>query len=395
MAGLAGLATIQPMVSVSRRAGWWLGIGLIMLVGLAGLYQLLLHRLDSTLREHLGPRASVGAISVDWNGLTVQDLRLAAAPGWPAKDELSARRVFVQPALRSLFSGPWQLHRIEVEGASLSLLRGRDGKLQLLPGLLQPESATTPARAPTRPAAPKTAPASAASQAEASAPTLVINEVQLKDVQVDFYDDSLKPLRARPHHLQLGELNATLGNLQLPALDRPMSLKVCGLLRGPGGAGNHDGQLKLDGELTPATHDADLSAELQGVDLRALQPYLLKVAEGGIQRGQLDLQLKAQVKADHLHAPGRVTLTGLALNHSGSWWDGLGTASRQAVLDTMAHKGRIEVNFTLEGRLDDPNFSVNDSLARRFAAGLAEGVGVSVGGVVEGVGQMFKGLLGR
>ena len=56
---------------------------------------------------------------------------------------------------------------------------------------------------------------------------------------------------------------------------------------------------------------------------------------------------------------------------------------------------RIEVGFTLEGRLDDPAFSINDNLATKLAGGLAETLGVSLGGVVEGVGSVIKGLLGR
>lgn len=57
--------------------------------------------------------------------------------------------------------------------------------------------------------------------------------------------------------------------------------------------------------------------------------------------------------------------------------------------------GRIEVSFTLAGRLDDPNFSLNEDLATRVASALAQTLGVSVGGVVEGVGSVIKGLLGR
>ena len=61
----------------------------------------------------------------------------------------------------------------------------------------------------------------------------------------------------------------------------------------------------------------------------------------------------------------------------------------------MTREGRIEVDFVLEGRLDDPRFSLNDTLALRMAASLAERLGVSLGGVVEGVGGMIKGLFGR
>ena len=61
----------------------------------------------------------------------------------------------------------------------------------------------------------------------------------------------------------------------------------------------------------------------------------------------------------------------------------------------MKRDGRIDVSFTLEGRVDDPAFSINDNLATKLASGLAEALGVSLGGVVEGVGNVLKGLLGR
>ena len=61
----------------------------------------------------------------------------------------------------------------------------------------------------------------------------------------------------------------------------------------------------------------------------------------------------------------------------------------------MSRDGRIEVAFTLEGRLDDPAFSLNENFATKLAGGLAETLGVSLGGVVEGVGNVIKGLFGR
>jgi hypothetical protein len=68
---------------------------------------------------------------------------------------------------------------------------------------------------------------------------------------------------------------------------------------------------------------------------------------------------------------------------------------RQAVLAAMRRDGRIRVAFTLDGRLDDPAFSLNENLVTRIASGLAESLGVSIEGVVQGVGNVVKGLLGR
>ncbi len=150
----------------------------------------------------------------------------------------------------------------------------------------------------------------------------------------------------------------------------------------------------MEGHVNPATRDADLALQAKGVDLVALSPYLLRTNESTVRRGTLDLALDAKVKAQRLNAPGRLTLTDLELASGGV----LGTFAgvpRQAVLAAMSRDGRIELAFALEGRVDDPKFSVNELFAARFAVGLAEKLGVSIGGVVEGVGGVIKGLFGR
>ena len=86
------------------------------------------------------------------------------------------------------------------------------------------------------------------------------------------------------------------------------------------------------------------------------------------------------------------TITGLEFGDAeGGTFAGV---ERRAVLAALKRDGRIALKFTLEGRTDDPKFSLDESLALRLAAGLGEAVGVSVKGVVEGVGSVFKGLLG-
>jgi hypothetical protein len=332
-------------------------------------YRVAVQRLQGALAEALGPRATIGAVELGWAGLTVRDLRIAAAPGWPAGEELHARVLRVRPDLASAFGSSWRIQRIEVEDARIVLLRGRDGRLRVLPALLDERRRPSPSAAP----------------ASAPATPVLIDHVALSRVHVDLYDASLG--LPRPHRVQLADLEAQLDSLAAPAFDQAMQLDVRATVKGPA----RDGRLALAGTLTPATRDAQLRGELQGVDLVALQPYLLKVADGGVKRGTLDLQLQATVQAQKLKAPGRVTLTGLELGE-GSGLQGL---SRQAAVAALKRRDRIELGFTLEGRLDDPAFSINDSLAMRFAAGLAEALGVSLEGVVEGVGKVFKGLLGR
>lgn len=358
----------------SRRllAGAALGATLILLA-LALAHHLAVQRLGAAVRDALGPRATLGAVELGWTGVVLHDLHVAAGPGWPADEELHAGRVHVQPAWRSAWGGVWRIDRVEVDDARIVLLRTREGRLRVLPGLLE------------RPAPPGDA---AYGPAPAS-PALHIGTVALKQVQVDLHDASVRG--KRPHHLRLADLDATLQGLQLPALDTPVQLQLQGLFRGP----SRDGQLRIDGQLTPATRDADLRASLGGADLVALQPYLLRVADAGVRRGTLDVQVHAKVAAQRLHAPGRLVLTDVALASGTGLGDRFAGLSRDAVLAGLSRRGRIEITFTLDGRLDDPAFSINDDLATRFAAGLAESLGVSLSGVVDGVGEMVKGLFGR
>jgi hypothetical protein len=135
-------------------------------------------------------------------------------------------------------------------------------------------------------------------------------------------------------------------------------------------------------------------ARFVGVDLVGLQPYLIKVSEAGIRRGTADLELNATVQANKLHAPGKLTLTNLELS-SDSPFATLAGVPRKAVLAAMTERGRLEAKFVLDGRLDDPSFSLNENLATKIASGLADGLGVSLSGVVKGLGGVVKGLFGR
>jgi len=342
------------------------------LVVVAGLH-VAVRQLQSRIEGALGPRASIGAINAGWTSIEVLDLRIKAAPGWPAEDELRATRVRVVPDLRSLLSGPWRVASVHVEGGYLSALRTRDGKTRLLPALLDERHDEHPSveRAGS-PAAP---------------PLLEIGKVELDDATLAFFDGSVRQ-PALP--LRIEKLDAEAGPLMLPALDHAIQVKLEGIFKGR----QRDGRITIDGEYTPATRDANVSARFSGVDMVVLQPYLLKVSETGIRRGALDLDLRATVLHNTLHAPGKLTLTNLELANDGPLATFAGVP-RKAVLAAMTENGRLEVKFILDGRLDDPSFSLNENLATKIASGLAESLGVSLSSVVKGLGGVVKGLFGR
>lgn len=371
--------TPVPLPASARRRRWLL-ITLVALLTLGVLGAVAFHvavqQLQRQIEAALGPRSSVGSLDVTWAGVEARDVRVrgskTAPLRWPAEDELRAERVLVVPELRGLLTADIRISRVVIEGGYVSMLRTRDGKLKVLPALTEPDDA------PVR---------KVSNEAEAPGLAVWIGAIELRNGTLDFHDASV---RRQPVKLRLAQLQAEVGPLDLPRLATPTRIQFDGLMKGV----QRDGRIHIGGDVTIATQDADLRIRLDGVDLVALQPYLIKVSEAGVKRGAMDLRLDATVKDKRLHAPGHLTLIDLQLESSGL----LGTFAgvpRQAVIASMSKNDRLELDFTLEGRLDDPKFSLNENLAIQVAAGLATALGVSVGGMVEGVGDVIKGLFGR
>ncbi len=340
----------------------------------------LTQRLHAALEAALGPQARVGRIEARLNQVVIHDLVISAKPsgGWPGAEEGRATRITLTPDLRSIWPGqPWRLHDLQVHGGRLTLLRNRDGKLVLLPSLLEGRKPREPKADKPDAAAPKT--------------LLLIGEATLRDCDVDYYDASLNRSGAA-HHLQLAGVQATVGPLALPTLDRPIHLQAQGRFVGP----TREGQITLSGTLDVPLREGKLQGSLKDVDLIALQPYVFKNGDGAVKRGTLNLEFQATLNRGALDAPGHISLSNLELGDNANGVLGAITGvSRQAVLAAMARDGKIDIKFKLQGRVDDPKFSLNESIAARFGAGLAESLGMSVGQVVQGVGGVIKGLLGK
>ncbi|RZL03357.1 MAG: DUF748 domain-containing protein [Rubrivivax sp.] len=363
---------------MKHRWWWWAGAALSAVAVVAVVaFQVTVHRLHANIEKALGPGATVGALQLGWASVELRDLRVRASrPGWPAEDELRASRVTVVPEMASLFGNAWRVRSVAVDGAYMSVLRSPDGKLHVLPALFDHTAV------PGSPATQKPP------TSDEAAPHIQIGHVSMAGSQLAFYDASV---RKPAHPIRIDQLAIELDHIAIPALDQPMRIDLQGMVKGP----HRDGQIKVAGEFTPATHDAQLKGQLAGVDLIALQPYLVKLNEGGVRAGTLDLVFDAKVVKNQLHAPGVITLTGLELNDGGGLLGTFAGVPRRAVIASMSEKGRIELKFSLDGRLDDPRFSLNEQLAMRAAAGLAESLGVTLGGMVEGVGSVIKGLFGH
>ena len=315
--------------------------------------------LKAKVEAALGAEAEVGIIALHWDGVEIRQLRLRAPAGWPATDTLRAERIVVSPDLRGLLSDRQvRISSIVVEGAYLSALRTADGRMRVIPGLLERKKPTE------------------ASNSDAIPVT--IGRVELKDAALEFFDASI---RKPPLKIRIEQLQATVSDIVLPGLKGQSAFTLEGRIKGE----EQDGTLSIDGSLEVASRESRITTRMRGVDLVALSPYLVKSAETGVKHGSLDLDVDATVHNNQLHAPGTVTLHDLQLDESGGF---MGMTRRGALSLVKDREKKISVKFELDGNLNDPKFKLNESLAARFAAGLADSLGLSLGGIVEGAGSL-------
>lgn len=330
--------------------------------------------LRDKVRQALGPDSEVAAIALGWSAVEVTGVRVPAPKDWPAPDALRAERIVVTPDFNALFGKhEVRISRIVVERAYLSVFRTREGKLRLLPGMLEKP-----------PAAGKDGTGKAAPGGDDLA--VSIDAVDVNDAALEIYDASVaKP----PHKVRLEQLQARVGALRLPALTGRTSLDLQGVVKGV----QRDGRMSVNGWIELASKDSEIATRLQGVDLVGLQPYLIKASETGVRQGSLDLDLKSTVKQNRLHAPGSLAIANLELASGKGGSATFMGMPRAAVVGLLKDKnGRISIKFALEGRLDDPRFSLNEAFMTRIGTSMAEGLGVSLESVAKGVSSTTQGI---
>ena len=347
------------------RSRWLLG-GILMLGALVAAavvaFGAAVGLLKGRVAQALGPTSEVAALRVGWSGVVIEGLRIPGPPGWPTRDALRAESVTIVPTLRSLISGDtYRVASVTITRPYLSALRS-SGKLVALPGLHGD-------KAPKR-------------EASSASPSVLFGKISLRDGVVEIFDATVaKP----PLKIRLEQIEASVRNVSVPGFLGRSRFELDGIVKGE----NADGRAHLEGWAEIGTRDSSITTQLRSVDLVPLQRYLIRKGEAGVRSGRFDLDLQSDVTDRHLRAPGTITIHDLRLDSEGGMVSTFMGMSRRAAIASLEEKGgTISTDFMIEGDIDKPGFSLNEALSTRLAYSLAETLGVSLGGLVEGMGTL-------
>jgi hypothetical protein len=355
-----------------KKKNHWIMIVLVALIilivgGIVG-FRVALGVLKGKVALALGPESEIHDIRVGWSAVDIEGLRIKGTGDWPATDTIRADRVTIVPSLRSLFSGQYRIHSLTISNPYLSLYRTKAGKLLVLPSLLsqnaKPETAST-----------QTTPSY----------KVIIGNIVLKDGIVEFFDATVG---RRPLKISLEKIQVTIDDIIVPALDDRSSFTIKGVVKGI----HQDGRADISGWADLSTKDSSMKMQLKSVDMKAIEPYLIKASDTGVRRGTLDLDLQSDVRNNRMKAPGRMTISDLTLAPSKGVMSTFMGVPREAVLTFLKEKGNsITLDFVLEGDINNPKFSLNETMSQRMAVSMAGLLNVSIGGVAKGAASLGKG----
>ncbi|HYG43721.1 MAG TPA: DUF748 domain-containing protein [Bordetella sp.] len=326
-------------------------------------------RVEARIVELLGPAGQAERIDVGLAEVVLHEVVIGAPEGWPAKQTLRAKRIVFTADWRSLMARRLVIDSLTIENYYLSVRRSAEG-IQLLPTL------ASRARAKRQQSANEGKDPSGQWETE-------IGTAILQDGQLDYYDTVVSQ---PPHRITLDQVQAQVGPLHFPKRTEHTALKVSGRTVGK----PQSGTIAVDGWLAAASGDADVHTRLARVEVPVLAPYLYHGSAAVLAGGVVDLDMRTRIAQRQLNATGHLELHNLKFGDSG---DHLLSLPRKAVIAALEDRnGNVAFDFTLTGNLDDPKFSLDDSISMRLAGGLAKAIGVSAKGVAEGVGSAVRGL---
>ncbi|ARP91461.1 hypothetical protein CAL14_15190 [Bordetella genomosp. 9] len=325
------------------------------------------------IQDLLGDQGHAARIDVGWSQIVLENVEIGAPPDWPARQTLRAARATLEPDWRALLSDRISIRRVVISDYYLSVLRAPGGRLEILPTL----------RERARQRADEQAQKNGGQSGEDKPKRETdVGQLVLESGRLDFFDGQVAK---KPYRVPFENVHAEIGPLHAPANNAQTKVDMKGEIVGK----KRRGTAQVTGWLAMPSRDADVRTTLAGADVSLLAPYLQRHSPSVLTGGQMDLDMTTRVQNQQLDAHGKVRLRDTEFSNN------LGSIPRKAVIAALENrKGEVTFDFTLQGSLKDPKFSLTDDMSTRIVGGFAKAIGVSVEGVAEGVGSAVKGLGG-
>ena len=196
-----------------------------------------------------------------------------------------------------------------------------------------------------------------------------------------------------PHPTRLTDISLSVDQAAIPEQDTWTAYECS--LNIPGKEST--GVLRISGKTKLKSLDTVSKVALQGLDITTVKPYILKAGDVDVTRGTLSLDVDLHIDRRNLNSPAKAVLRNLQFAPSKGSGEKFMAIPRSAVIGFLeANNNQIALDFRVEGSIDDPKFSLRETMATRFAVQFAQqlGLGAVKAGekLIETQGKGLRGL---
>lgn len=196
-----------------------------------------------------------------------------------------------------------------------------------------------------------------------------IDRIRVEDGALAIEDGKVE---GPPAEIHFNRLNLDLGDIQYPFASVRSSITLKGKMVGA----NNEGVIETTGWIDFSTLDMDTVLTVREVDVKNFEPYYRRRVSAEIQSGYMSLQSKINIRQKMIDGPGTLELSRFYVREGGGSVLWIPTTTLVSLLRNRGN--RIKVEFHVEGKIDDPRFSLQENVMRRLAISLAESLGVPV-----------------
>lgn len=231
-----------------------------------------------------------------------------------------------------------------------------DGRSNLARVLRQAPAASAEAVASTTPAPPEGGETAAGTAGEVDAasprPEIHLDAFTLEGGAFRFVDQSLQPA----FDLQVSQFGGQVRNLSSQLNDRSQ-VDLEGLV-------DDYARLRIAGAINPLSEPiySDLTLTMDNFELTGVSPYTVKFLGNPVEKGKLTLDLAYHIEQERLTASNRVVIDQFTLGPDQPSPDATDLPVELAIALLEDSAGRITIDLPLEGRRDDPQFSLGGLL---------------------------------
>lgn len=215
-------------------------------------------------------------------------------------------------------------------------------------------------------------------KAKKLSPPIIIKEIDITKASIDYLDRKVSP-----HVLtRLRNIELELKNISFPLEDNFSNLTISANILGKQNTGLFEGK----GKIKFKTIDTDCKLGIRGLDITEFNPYFQKKKDVKIKKGFLDMQMDLMISSKKINAPGIATLKNLEFDKGSGMGNTFLSIPLFAIINFLKNNNNeIIVHFVLAGNLNDPKFSIRESLLKEISIAMAEKLGLSIKRIGESV----------